>query len=339
MVDFGGWDMPLHYGSQLQEHHQVRNAAGLFDVSHMTIVDFPDPTATRALLRYLLANDVARLYPGKALYTCMLNQAGGVIDDLIVYDRGESGYRLVLNAATRDPDLAWITPMAQRFNAAWQERDDLSMLAVQGPEALTQLDALLGAKTAAAVRASRRFHAVESGDLFIARTGYTGEDGVELLLPATEAPAVWNRLLAAGVAPCGLGARDTLRLEAGMSLYGSDMDETTTPLVSGLGWTVAWQPAERDFIGRAALEQQRASGIPQTFIGLMLEERGVLRSHQTVYDGDRAIGVTTSGAFSPTLNRGIALARVTVGVGDCVHVEVRGKRLSARVVKPPFIAR
>ena len=339
MVDFGGWDMPLHYGSQLQEHHQVRNAAGLFDVSHMTIVDFPDPTATRALLRALLANDVARIYPGKALYTCMLNEAGGVIDDLIVYDRGENGYRLVLNAATRDKDLAWIAPLAQRFNAAWQERDDLSMLAVQGPEALTKLDALLDAKTAAAVCASRRFHAVESGNRFIARTGYTGEDGVDLLLPAVEAPTVWDRLLAAGVAPCGLGARDTLRLEAGMSLYGSDMDETTTPLVSGLGWTVAWQPAEREFIGRAALEQQQAVGAPQTFIGLMLEERGVLRSHQTVYDGDRAIGVTTSGAFSPTLNRGIALARVAVGVGDRLHVEVRGKRLSARVVKPPFIAR
>ncbi|HOW75229.1 MAG TPA: glycine cleavage system aminomethyltransferase GcvT [Candidatus Competibacteraceae bacterium] len=339
MVDFGGWDMPLHYGSQLQEHHQVRNAVGLFDVSHMTIVDFPDPAATCALLRYLLANDVARLYPGKALYTCLLNEAGGVIDDLIVYDRGDAGYRLVLNAATRDKDLAWITPIAERFNAAWQERDDLAMLAVQGPEALAKLDAVLDARTVAAVRASRRFHAVESGGLFIARTGYTGEDGVEILPPVAEASALWDRLLAAGVAPCGLGARDTLRLEAGMSLYGSDMDETTTPLVSGLGWTVAWQPADRDFIGRAALEQQRAAGAPQTFIGLMLEDRGVLRSHQTVYDGDREIGVTTSGAFSPTLNRGIALARVTVGVGDHAQVEVRGKRLSTRVVKPPFIAR
>lgn len=339
MVDFGGWDMPLHYGSQLQEHHQVRTAAGLFDVSHMTIVDFPDPAATCTLLRYLLANDVARLYPGKALYACLLNEAGGVIDDLIVYDRGENGYRLVLNAATRDKDLAWIAPIARRFNAAWRERDDLAMLAVQGPEALAKLDAALGTDTAAVVRASRRFHAVESGGLFIARTGYTGEDGVEILPPAAEASALWDRLLAAGVAPCGLGARDTLRLEAGMSLYGSDMDETTTPLVSGLGWTVAWQPADRDFIGRAALEQQRTAGVPQTFIGLMLEERGVLRSHQTVYDSDHAIGVTTSGAFSPTLNRGIALARVTVGVGDHAQVEVRGKRLSARVVKPPFIAR
>jgi aminomethyltransferase len=338
MVDFGGWDMPLHYGSQLQEHHQVRNAAGLFDVSHMTLVDFPDPIPTRALLRYLLANDVARLYPGKALYTCLLNEAGGVIDDLIVYDRGESGYRLVLNAATRDKDLAWITPIAECFSAPWQERDDLAMLAVQGPEALAKLDTVLDADAAAAVRASRRFHAVESGGLFVARTGYTGEDGVEILPPAEEASALWDRLLAAGVAPCGLGARDTLRLEAGMNLYGSDMDETTTPLVSGLGWTVAWQPADRNFIGRAALEQQRAAGAPQTFIGLMLEERGVLRSHQTVYADDHAIGVTTSGAFSPTLNRGIALARVAIGVGDHCQVDVRGKRLLARVVKPPFIS-
>jgi len=339
MMDFGGWDMPLHYGSQLQEHHQVRNAAGLFDVSHMTIVDFPDPTPTRALLRYLLANDVARLYPGKALYTCLLNQAGGVIDDLIVYDRGESGYRLVLNAATHDKDLAWIAPIAERFNAAWQERDDLAMLAVQGPEALAKLDAVLNPETAAAVRASSRFHAVESHGLFIARTGYTGEDGVEILPPVAGAPVLWDRLLAAGVAPCGLGARDTLRLEAGMSLYGSDMDETTTPLVSGLAWTVAWQPLDRDFIGRTALEQQRASGVPQTFVGLVLEARGVLRSHQTIYDGHREIGVTTSGAFSPTLNRGIALARVTAGVGERCQVDIRGKHLPVRVIKPPFLSR
>jgi aminomethyltransferase len=339
LVDFGGWDMPLHYGSQLKEHHQVRNAAGMFDVSHMTIVDFPDPDATRALLRYLLANDVARLYPGKALYTCMLNDAGGVIDDLIVYDRGESGYRLVLNAATRDKDLAWIAPLAERFNAAWRERDDLAMLAVQGPGALAKLGIVLDIETFQTVHASRRFHAVESHDLFIARTGYTGEDGVEIMPSVQDAPALWDRLLTAGIAPCGLGARDTLRLEAGMSLYGSDMDETTTPLVSGLGWTVAWQPPERDFIGRAALEQQRAAGAPQTFVGLVLEERGVLRSHQTVYDGDREIGVTTSGAFSPTLNRGIALARVMTGVGDRCQVEVRGKRLSAQVVKPPFVSR
>jgi aminomethyltransferase len=269
----------------------------------------------------------------------MLNDAGGVIDDLIVYDRGESGYRLVLNAATRDKDLAWIAPLAERFNAAWSERDDLAMLAVQGPEALAKLEAVLDAPTLQAVRASRRFHTVESGSEFIARTGYTGEDGVEILPSVDNAPALWNRLLEAGVAPCGLGARDTLRLEAGMSLYGSDMDETTTPLVSGLGWTVAWQPLDRDFIGRAALEQQRAAGAPQTFVGLALEERGVLRSHQTVYDGDREIGVTTSGAFSPTLNRGIALARVMTGIGDRCQVEVRGKRLSAQVVKPPFISR
>lgn len=339
LVDFGGWDMPLHYDSQLQEHHQVRNAAGLFDVSHMTIIDFPGAAPARALLRYLLANDVARLGPGKALYTCMLNDAGGVIDDLIVYGRGETGYRLVLNAATRDKDLAWIAPLAERFNASWRERGDLAMLAVQGPEALAKLEAVLDAETLHAVRASRRFHAVEGKDLFIARTGYTGEDGVEIMLAAENAPVLWDGLLAAGVAPCGLGARDTLRLEAGMSLYGSDMDETTTPLVSGLGWTVAWQPPERDFIGRAALEQQRAGGISQTLIGLVLEERGVLRSHQTVYDGDREIGMTTSGAFSPSLNRGIALARVAAGIGGGCQVDVRGKRLPAQVVKPPFVSR
>ncbi|MCC8995271.1 MAG: glycine cleavage system aminomethyltransferase GcvT [Candidatus Contendobacter sp.] len=339
LVDFGGWDMPLNYGSQLQEHHQVRTAAGLFDVSHMTIVDFPDPVATRALLRHLLANDVARLYPGKALYTCMLNEAGGVIDDLIVYDRGAAGYRLVLNAATRDKDLAWIAPIAERFGTAWRERNDLAMLAVQGPEALDKLAAILHPATLAKVNAGRRFHAVEADDgLFIARTGYTGEDGVEIMPAAETAPLLWDQLLAAGVLPCGLGARDTLRLEAGMSLYGSDMDETTTPLVSGLGWTIAWQPPDREFIGRAVLEQQRTAGIPQILVGLVLEQRGVLRSHQPVYDGDREIGLTTSGAFSPTLNRGIALARVAADAGDRCQVEVRGKRLAALTVKPPFVS-
>ncbi|MDG4549465.1 MAG: glycine cleavage system aminomethyltransferase GcvT [Candidatus Contendobacter sp.] len=337
LVDFGGWDMPLHYGSQLDEHHRVRRAAGLFDVSHMTIVDFADPAPTRTLLRHLLANDVARLYPGKALYTCMLNEAGGVIDDLIVYDRGAAGYRLVLNAATRDKDLAWIAPIAARFGAAWRERDDLAMLAAQGPEALARLELVLGAATVAAVRALKPFHALEAEGLFIARTGYTGEDGVEILPPAAVTPELWDRILAADVAPCGLGARDTLRLEAGMNLYGSDMDETTTPLVSGLGWTVAWEPMDRDFLGRAALERQRTVGVPQTFVGLVLEERGVLRGHQPVYIDDREIGQITSGTFSPTLTRAIALARVEAGVGVRCQVDIRGKRLPARVVKPPFV--
>ncbi|MFO7639728.1 MAG: glycine cleavage system aminomethyltransferase GcvT [Candidatus Competibacteraceae bacterium] len=337
LVDFGGWEMPLHYGSQIDEHHQVRRAAGVFDVSHMTVVDFPDPAPTRALLRYLLANDVARLYPGKALYACLLNEAGGVIDDLIAYDRGAAGYRLVLNAATRANDLAWIAPMAERFGAAWREHDDLAMLAVQGPEALAKLEAVLGAATVTAIRALKPFHALETEDLFIARTGYTGEDGVEILPLAAETPALWDQLLAAGVAPCGLGARDTLRLEAGMNLYGSDMDETTTPLVSGLGWTVAWEPVERDFIGRAALERQRAADAPQVLVGLVLEARGVLRGRQTVYADDREIGHITSGTFSPTLNRAIALARVTTGAGKNCQVDIRGKRLPARVVKPPFV--
>jgi aminomethyltransferase len=337
LVDFGGWEMPLHYGSQLGEHHQVRRAAGVFDVSHMTVVDFPDPAPTRALLRYLLANDVARLYPGKALYTCLLNEAGGVVDDLIAYDRGAAGYRLVLNAATREKDLAWIAPVAERFGAVWRERADLAMLAVQGPEALARLETVLGVVTVTAIRALKPFHALEIEDLFIARTGYTGEDGVEILPPAVVAPTLWDRILAAGVAPCGLGARDTLRLEAGMNLYGSDMDETTTPLVSGLGWTVAWEPVDREFIGRAALERQRAAGVPQTLVGLVLEARGVLRGHQTVYADDREIGQVTSGTFSPTLNRAIALARVATGAGERCCVEIRDKRLLARVVKPPFV--
>jgi len=339
MVDFGGWDMPLHYGSQLKEHHQVRQDAGVFDVSHMTLLDIEnaDGAGARDFLRYLLANDAARLYPGKALYSCMLNEAGGILDDLIVYDRSMAGYRLVLNAATRAKDLAWIRKQAQRFPVILRERQDLAMLAVQGPQALTRLDAVVGGQAAGMVRALAPFHYLETEGLFIARTGYTGEDGVEVILPEDAVTDFWERLLSAGVEPCGLAARDTLRLEAGMNLYGSDMDESTSPLVSGLGWTVAWNPGERDFIGRAALERQRREGVRQTFVGLILEGRGVLRAHQRVITAIGDTGLTTSGTFSPTLERAIALARVPKDIGDRCEVDIRGRYCPARVVKPPFV--
>jgi aminomethyltransferase len=338
MVNFGGWDMPLHYGSQIKEHHQVRREAGVFDVSHMTRLDIEDAEEGKArdFLRYLLANDVARLYPGKALYTCMLNQSGGILDDLIVYDRGQRGYRLVLNAATRKKDLAWIEQQAKAFAIVLRERTDIAMLAVQGPKALEHLGNVLG-KTAATVSSLASFHFLESEDWFIARTGYTGEDGVELLFPAERAADTWDQLLAAGVQPCGLAARDTLRLEAGMNLYGSDMDENTSPLVSGLAWTVAWEPVERDFIGRPALEKQRQEGVRQTFVGLVLEGRGVLRAHQRVITASGDTGLITSGTFSPTLEHAIALARVPKDIGSRCEVDIRGKYCPARVVKPPFV--
>ena len=337
IVDFGGWDMPLNYGSQKEEHHAVRNDAGMFDVSHMTIVDLSGER-TRAFLQYLLANDVARLQDyGKALYTCMLNADGGVIDDLIVYYLEDRRYRLVVNAATRDKDLVWIREQAAAFDVAVVERAELAMLAVQGPNARELAASCVDSEYREAALALKPFFGFEAADWFVARTGYTGEDGWEICMPAAEAPAVWDRMLAAGIAPCGLAARDTLRLEAAMNLYGTDMDESVSPLEAGLGWTIAWEPAERDFIGRGALEAQRASSGRQRFVGLLLEDKGVLRNHQKIVVDDVGEGEITSGGFSPTIGKSIGLARVPAGDYDRARVEVRGKLLNVRIVKTPFV--
>ncbi|GAB6043796.1 glycine cleavage system aminomethyltransferase GcvT [Endothiovibrio diazotrophicus] len=336
LVDFGGWEMPLHYGSQIEEHHAVRNDAGLFDVSHMTVVDLRG-TGARDYLRRLLANDVDRLQAhGRALYSCMLNEAGGVIDDLIVYFMTPEWYRVVVNAATRDKDLAWMEAHLAGFDATLTERADLAMIAVQGPNARTKAEPLLPAAAIEAVRALVPFSAVEAGEWFIARTGYTGEDGLEVMLPAARAEAFARGLIEAGVHPCGLGARDTLRLEAGMALYGQDMDEETSPLAAGLAWTVSWTDEARDFIGRAALAPQRENPPPMKQVGLLLEGRGVLRAHQPV-SCDGGAGEISSGTFSPTLQRAIALARVPRDCGDSCQVDIRGKLHPARVVKPPFV--
>jgi aminomethyltransferase len=337
MVDFGGWDMPVAYGSQIEEHHAVRRAAGVFDASHMCVVDLAGEGA-RALLRSLLANDVARLTtPGRALYSCMLRADGGILDDLIAYYFATGEYRLVVNAGTRDKDLAWIRPQAAAAGVQLTERTDLALLAVQGPEARAHVAALLPPATATAALALAPFHALRAGDWCVARTGYTGEDGFELMLPAGEAVAFWRALNARGVRSCGLGARDTLRLEAGMNLYGNDMDESTHPLESGLAWTVAFEPADRDFTGRAALEAARARGALRRFVGLVLDDRAVMRSHQRVRVAGGAEGMITSGTFSPTLQRSIAFARLPPGTEQQVEVEVRGRWLPARVVKFPFV--
>jgi aminomethyltransferase len=340
IVDFGGWDMPLHYGSQIEEHHAVRRDAGMFDVSHMAIVDLSGERV-REFLRFLLANDVGRLKTsGKALYSCMLLPNGGVIDDLIVYFMSESGFRMVVNAGTRDKDLAWLLKHALDFNVTVVERKDLAMIAVQGPNARRKTAALLSPPQQAAVLELKPFFGAAFGSWFVARTGYTGEDGFEIMIPATEAADSWTRLLAQGVTPAGLGARDTLRLEAGMNLYGNDMDENYHPLESGLAWTVAFEPADRRFMGREALERAQREG-GREIVGLLLEERGVLRSHQKVLvAGDsaaKAQGEVTSGTFSPTLNRSIALARVPKTSQAAVQVEIRGKLHAARIVKPPFV--
>jgi len=335
MVDFAGWDMPIHYGSQIEEHHQVRRDAGMFDVSHMCVVDLRGARVTD-FLRYLLANDVARLtVSGKAIYSCMLNERGGVIDDLIVYYMTPVWFRMVVNAGTRNKDIAWLRRQAPSFDVEVDVQDELAMIAVQGPNARAKAQAALGERIGVAPQLPR-FAAVEAGPLFIARTGYTGEDGYEIMVPVEQAEELWNELYAQEVKPCGLGARDTLRLEAGMNLYGQDMDEDTTPLISGLSWTVAWEPQDRDFIGRPVLEAQRSAGVPQQLIGLVLEDKGVLRSHQTVYTA-QGEGEITSGTFAPSLGRAVALARVPAGsVSEC-EVDIRGKRLKARVVKPPFV--
>ncbi len=335
MVDFGGWDMPISYGSQIEEHHQVRRDAGMFDVSHMTVLDVHGAQA-RPFLRRLVANSVDKLkVPGKALYACMLDERGGVIDDLIVYYLAEDFFRVVVNAATRDKDLAWISAQAAPFGLDLRERRDLAMVAVQGPNARARVAGLLSAHAAAAVMKLGKFVACEADGLFVARTGYTGEDGFEVMVPEAAAVDFWNRLLAAGVAPAGLGARDTLRLEAGMALYGQDMDESVTPYEAGLAWTVALDEG-RDFIGRAALEAQKAAGAARQMSALVLDEKGVLRHGQPVATAAGA-GEILSGTFSPTLGKAIALARVPAGEPGAVTVDIRGRQLPVRVVKYPFV--
>ncbi|MBU0656143.1 MAG: glycine cleavage system aminomethyltransferase GcvT [Gammaproteobacteria bacterium] len=336
MVDFAGWEMPIHYGSQLQEHHQVRNDAGMFDVSHMVILDL-EGAGSKAFLQYLLANNVDKLKDsGKALYSCMLTPEGTVIDDLIVYFITDTQWRIVVNAGTREKDIAWMQQQIASFDATLTERDDLSMIAVQGPNARAKVLGIMPADEVAIVEPLKTFYGAFVNDWFIARTGYTGEDGFEMMFPNGQAEKVWDALLAADIKPIGLGARDTLRLEAGMNLYGTDMDETTSPLTSGLGWTIAWQPEERNFIGRSALEALKAAGIKQKFVGLVLEGKGVLRGHmKVVCNGGE--GETTSGTFSPTLGVAIALARVPASCGDTCEVDIRGKFHPAKVVKPSFV--
>ena len=338
MVDFGGWDMPVNYGSQIEEHNAVRNNCGMFDVSHMCPVDVVGADC-RDFLSRLVANDVAKLkVSGKALYAAMLNDAGCVIDDLIIYFLTDTRFRIVVNAGTAEKDLAWMQAKVAEWKldvTITQRRDganNLGIIAVQGPNARTKVWEVLP-QAKAATEGLKAFFAAEVDQYFIASTGYTGEDGYEIMLPAGEAEALWNALNKVGVAPCGLGARDTLRLEAGMNLYGQDMDETVSPLDAGLAWTVSLN-TERDFVGKAALV---ANGQQKQFLGLILLDKGVLRGHQKVMTahGD---GEITSGSFSPTLQQSIALARLPLGVqiGDEVEVDIRGKALKAKVTKPVF---
>jgi aminomethyltransferase len=336
LTDFGGWEMPLSYGSQLEEHHAVRRAAGIFDVSHMLVIDVLGARAGEFLAR-VLANDVARLkLPGKALYSCMLNEAGGVIDDLIVYFRGASAYRLVVNAGTANSDLAWLEGEARPFAVELAPRRELAILAVQGPNARAAVARQLAPGDAAQALALPVFAGLAIANGFIARTGYTGEDGFELMLEVEPALALFDALIAAGIAPAGLGARDTLRLEAGMNLYGSDMDAATTPFETGLSWTVDLT-TDRAFIGRRALELQKVRGVPRRQVALVLEGKGVIRAHQQVLAAGRAVGELSSGTFAPTLGRSIGLARIASDAQEPYSADLRGRTVALRVVRPPFV--
>jgi len=342
MVDFSGWDMPIHYSSQIDEHHQVRRTAGMFDVSHMTVVDIKGIHA-KPYLQYLLANDVAKLdgKPGKALYTAMLNHEGGVVDDLIVYNResaNSGSYRTVVNCATRAKDLDWMAEIGRDYEVTLEERPDLAMIAVQGPKA-RQRTAQVLTDWAEIIEQLSPFQAEQRDEWFVARTGYTGEDGLEILLPESAAADLWQKLAQEGVGPCGLGARDTLRLEAGLNLYGQEMDETVSPLEANMGWTIAWKPEQRDFVGRQALLDQKSRGVENKLVGVKLLEKGILRPGQKLRlaDGEPASGLITSGSFSPTLGHSIGLARVPVEAQNRAQVDRRGKWLEVELTRPNIL--
>jgi aminomethyltransferase len=337
MISFFGWDMPLHYGSQIDEHHCIRQSVGVFDVSHMVTIDILGPGA-RDYLRYVLANDVDKLKGlGKSLYSCILNHHGGIIDDCLVYFLEVNHYRMVVNAANGYADLTWLNAQTEGFSVGLHQRNDLAILAIQGPEAIEKTKQVLNPCRMDAVATLQRFECVLVDEWLIARTGYTGEDGFEIILPHKDSIALWKALMKKGVKPCGLGARDTLRLEAGLNLHGQDMDVNTTPLVANLAWTVAWEPRDRLFIGRASLELQKSQGVKQQLVGLVLQAPGVLRQHQKVALAGGQEGEITSGSFSPTLHCAIAFARIPATEATKCEVLIRQKRLPAKIVKPPFV--
>ena len=338
MVDFAGWQMPIRYQSQLEEHHAVRKDAGMFDVSHMGVVDI-DGMEVLPFLRKVLANDIQKTVVGQAQYSCMLNDQGGIIDDLIAYRVSDTTVRLVINAGRVGDDIAWLRQQAEAFAVQVQVQDALDIIAVQGPNAIARLSSILPAAQSEPLAALRPFRFFQVDQWHIARTGYTGEDGVEIILPQSDSVALWQKLCMANITPCGLGARDTLRLEAGLNLYGHDMDETTSPLVSNLAWTVDWEDAGRDFIGKHALMAEKAAGVQQQLVGLVMTERGVLRDQQAVFFADGSQGVITSGGFSPTLQHAIAFARVAKHAPMHGEVDRRGKRVAVELVQLPFVRR
>tara|TARA_E500000331_G_scaffold150340_1_gene146273 strand:+ start:2912 stop:4027 length:1116 start_codon:yes stop_codon:yes gene_type:complete len=334
IVDFSGWDMPVHYGSQIDEHHQVRRHWGVFDVSHMTVVDIEGRSATD-FLRMLLCNDVANLARSRAQYTAMLNPDGGIVDDLIVYRR-DDGYRLIVNAGTRDKDLAWLQAYADEGahgHVVDVSERPLAILAVQGPDSLAKMPELLSAM-GLTPSTLRPFTMAEQGEVMMARTGYTGEQGLEIILPQDQALPLWDALVEAGCAPVGLGARDTLRLEAGMNLYGQDMDETITPAEANMSFVVNLKDEHREFIGRKVLETQT---VDREMIGVIMTDKGVLRAHQVVQAGNRVVGEICSGAYSPSLEHSIGFARVSKEREGALKVQIRNREIPLKQVHLPFV--
>ncbi|MEY3182679.1 MAG: Aminomethyltransferase [Pseudomonadota bacterium] len=332
LIDFSGWAMPLYYKTQSLEHLAVRESAGIFDVSHMGIVDITGVDA-QLFLSDVLANDIQKTVPGKALYSCMLNPAGGIIDDLIAYHIATNHYRLVINASRTQADWDWLSTQAKRYKVNIKQCEDFALLALQGQKARGILSLVLNQPEIATLRP---FSCKVFDAYTVAATGYTGEDGFEIMLPANQATELWSACLDKGVMPIGLGARDSLRLEAGLNLYGLDMDETVTPLESNLSWTVAFQPEDRLFIGREALIKQQTQGIKQQLKAIKLLGKGMLRHGQQVVDANgHALGVVTSASHSPLLQCSIGFARVNVEVGSC-FVDIRGQRLPAICAKPPL---
>lgn len=337
LVQFAGFSLPINYGSQIEEHHAVRVSAGMFDVSHMTIIDLLGKE-TEAWLRYMLTNDVGKLENGGALYSCMCNESGGVIDDLIAYRLEQNRYRLIVNAATREKDIAWLT-QHKPSSVKIELPDQLALIAIQGPQALKCCKAAIKELSGNSLELNTvpRFGCIEYNDWFLGRTGYTGEDGVEVALPANDAADFWTTLGNHGVRPIGLGARDTLRLEAGMSLYGNDLDEDHTPVESGIAWTVDLTDSNREFIAKDLLKSQKQGGARYHLLGLILEGRGVLRSGQAVVKDGVIVGAVTSGTFSPTRQQSIALARVdSLFSGEC-NVVIRDNEQPAHTCSIPFV--
>lgn len=336
LVDFSGWSMPMQYQSQLQEHRAVRNHAGIFDVSHMACVTITGKD-TIAFLRYLVANDIQGIQPGKAMYTCMLNSEGGIIDDLIVYFFNDQDCRCIINAGCTDKDWAWMQQVANNFDVTLNRPNDLCIIAIQGPKAIELGRSCLPTAAAHALDTLKPFATtlVEGG--FIARTGYTGEDGFEIILPTNMATHVWQQAMTAGITPCGLGARDTLRIEAGLNLYGQDMDENTSPYEAALSWTVSLHDTERSFIGKDALIQRVNQGVTHQLVGVAMTLPGVLRNQQIITLNNETTGIITSGTFSPILNHAIGFARVSLDSPTQGTVINRKKPCQVYLTKMAFV--